>query len=173
MKNYFLSSYKRLKTVNFQVHTDSEHCKPDEENRCELCSESFNSRAQFLAHINSVRHLHEAKKQLEQGSVSLNQQVFNTGGVASVINHSIGSVAPVGWRSLTQTLCLLSLVLSLSLLYFDEINIRHLAEAINVILFPDSNWEPHINLSSPFACLFPRLVWIGCGNESEQEFRPF
>uniref|UniRef100_A0A1I7XEI3 Homeobox domain-containing protein n=1 Tax=Heterorhabditis bacteriophora TaxID=37862 RepID=A0A1I7XEI3_HETBA len=55
-------------------HIETEHPK-EEESRCELCQEAFSSKTALVAHFNSVRHLHKAKKQLEQqGSVDLSAQ---------------------------------------------------------------------------------------------------
>ncbi|WKX92831.1 hypothetical protein Q1695_010679 [Nippostrongylus brasiliensis] len=56
---------------------DSDHPQDDESARCDLCVEAFSSRTALIAHINSVKHLHRAKKQLEaQGSVDLSSQVL-------------------------------------------------------------------------------------------------
>ncbi|ETN70312.1 zinc finger, C2H2 type [Necator americanus] len=58
-----------------KAHMEAEHPQEDETSRCDLCAETFTSRASLIAHINSVRHLHRAKKQLEaQGSVDLSSQ---------------------------------------------------------------------------------------------------
>ncbi|KAK6727077.1 hypothetical protein RB195_005025 [Necator americanus] len=60
-----------------KAHMEAEHPQEDETSRCDLCAETFTSRASLIAHINSVRHLHRAKKQLEaQGSVDLSSQVL-------------------------------------------------------------------------------------------------
>ncbi|CAD6184642.1 unnamed protein product [Caenorhabditis auriculariae] len=55
-------------------HMDEEHPKEDEQ-RCELCQETFASKTALVAHFNSVRHLHKAKQHLEkQGAVDLSAQ---------------------------------------------------------------------------------------------------
>ena len=48
-----------------------EHTKEE----CEMCSETFPSKESFLSHLNSARHLQQAKKQLETSKVDLNSQV--------------------------------------------------------------------------------------------------
>ncbi|CAP25677.2 Protein CBR-ZFH-2 [Caenorhabditis briggsae] len=47
-----------------------EHTKEE----CEMCSETFPSKEAFLSHLNSARHLQQAKKQLESTMVDLNSQ---------------------------------------------------------------------------------------------------
>ncbi|CAO4359977.1 unnamed protein product [Caenorhabditis nigoni] len=47
-----------------------EHTKEE----CEMCSETFPSKEAFLSHLNSARHLQQAKKQLESTMVDLNAQ---------------------------------------------------------------------------------------------------
>ncbi|KJH42559.1 homeobox domain protein, partial [Dictyocaulus viviparus] len=63
-----------------KIHMEADHPpqqEDDESIRCELCVETFATRSALIAHINSVRHLHKAKKQLEsQGSVDLSAQVL-------------------------------------------------------------------------------------------------
>ncbi|XGW19839.1 hypothetical protein V3C99_003570 [Haemonchus contortus] len=60
-----------------KTHMESDHPQDDETARCDLCAETFSSRTALIAHINSVRHLHRAKKQLEaQGTVDLSSQVL-------------------------------------------------------------------------------------------------
>uniref|UniRef100_A0A0K0CT22 Zinc finger, C2H2 type n=1 Tax=Angiostrongylus cantonensis TaxID=6313 RepID=A0A0K0CT22_ANGCA len=58
------------------LHLFSDHPQDDESSmRCELCAENFSSRTSLITHINSVQHLHRAKKQLEaQGSIDLSTQ---------------------------------------------------------------------------------------------------
>ncbi|KAJ1358423.1 hypothetical protein KIN20_016845 [Parelaphostrongylus tenuis] len=61
-----------------KAHMESDHPQDDESSsiRCDLCAENFSSRASLITHINSVQHLHKAKKQLEaQGSIDLSTQV--------------------------------------------------------------------------------------------------
>ncbi|VDL81176.1 unnamed protein product [Nippostrongylus brasiliensis] len=66
------------------AHMDSDHPQDDESARCDLCVEAFSSRTALIAHINSVKHLHRAKKQLEaQGSVDLSSQVRGYPGLDS------------------------------------------------------------------------------------------
>ncbi|CAI2308764.1 unnamed protein product [Caenorhabditis sp. 36 PRJEB53466] len=47
-----------------------EHSKEE----CEMCSETFPSKESFLTHLNSARHLQQAKKHLEASLVDLNSQ---------------------------------------------------------------------------------------------------
>ncbi|CAJ0961273.1 unnamed protein product, partial [Mesorhabditis belari] len=56
-------------------HMNKEH--PEEERKlyCELCVEQFADKTQMLAHLNSVQHLHKAKRHLEQGGIDLNNQL--------------------------------------------------------------------------------------------------
>ncbi|KAK5968735.1 Zinc finger C2H2 type [Trichostrongylus colubriformis] len=79
-------------------HMETEHPRDDETARCDLCAETFSSRTALITHINSVRHLHRAKKQIEaQGSVDLSSQVSRP---LSIDNKSIGNVRG-DWMQLT------------------------------------------------------------------------
>ncbi|CDK13521.1 Zinc finger protein [Caenorhabditis elegans] len=59
---------------SFDENTIVTHMLEHTKEECEMCSETFATKEAFLSHLNSARHLQQAKKQLENSLVDLNSQ---------------------------------------------------------------------------------------------------
>ncbi|CAI5438189.1 unnamed protein product [Caenorhabditis angaria] len=77
---HVFSSYHKCPTCSesFEDHNLLlTHMMDHNKEECEMCSETFGSKEQFISHLNSTKHLQQAKKHLENSLVDLSSQISN------------------------------------------------------------------------------------------------